>query len=362
MSWEASTYVLGIKVGSAARKLVLMGYANHAHKDGTAAFPGIPTIMEYAECSRSTAQRHVAGLVEDGFMREGDQQLVSHYPENKRPIVYDIAMSEETRQEWAAHHHMGGNAIRQSAAAAGSKGGKKSAENAAAKKAREAGNDANAQVSGGVKMAPQDVVSSAGDTSTGWGVNLTPQESAAGGVNSDAAGVSSEAARGVTGDTQTTQATTQVETNPPTVPPATDPHAAADATASPDGAASRTKRGTRLDPTKFVITPDMVTWAREHTPAVDGRAATAAFIDYFTSLPGQRGLKLDWVATWRNWMRTEQDRAARRSGGNRAPAYSDQHTWGERAAEPGPEMSQAEAAALFGTDVEPERQQHPQAG
>jgi hypothetical protein len=30
------------------------------------------------------------------------------------------------------------------------------------------------------------------------------------------------------------------------------------------------------------------------------------FVDYWIAQPGQRGVKVDWEATWRNWMRRKQ--------------------------------------------------------
>jgi hypothetical protein len=54
-----------------------------------------------------------------------------------------------------------------------------------------------------------------------------------------------------------------------------------------------TKRATRL--------PD--TW---HPRAEDGldNLELAKFRDYWRAVPGQKGTKLDWDATWRNWLRT----------------------------------------------------------
>jgi hypothetical protein len=71
------------------------------------------------------------------------------------------------------------------------------------------------------------------------------------------------------------------------------------------------KRGHRL-PGDFTVSAEMVSWARENAPDVDGRTATDAFKDHFRSAPGQKGVKLDWTATWRNWMRTEQQKIQRR--------------------------------------------------
>lgn len=100
MSIEALTHVLSLNVGDSTRKLVLIGYANHAHRDGRNAWASVETIAKYANCSTRTVQRHVAQLVADGFMREGDQTLVAHLRGDRRPIVYDVAMSEEQRLAW----------------------------------------------------------------------------------------------------------------------------------------------------------------------------------------------------------------------------------------------------------------------
>ena len=102
MSIETMSHVLGLDVGDSTRKLVLIGYANHAHADGTAAFPGVATVARYANCSTRTVQRHVAQLLEDGYLREGDQSLVALKRADQRPIVYDVAMSSLERDRWRA--------------------------------------------------------------------------------------------------------------------------------------------------------------------------------------------------------------------------------------------------------------------
>lgn len=78
--------------------------------------------------------------------------------------------------------------------------------------------------------------------------------------------------------------------------------------------AAATKRGTRI-PDDFAVTPAMVEWARENAPGVDGRRETEKFINYWRSVPGAKGLKLDWKATWRNWMLN----AAERNGARASP-------------------------------------------
>lgn len=49
----------------------------------------------------------------------------------------------------------------------------------------------------------------------------------------------------------------------------------------------------------------MAEWAKKKTPGVDLAAATEEFVDYWKGVPGQRGRKTDWEATWRNRMRVK---------------------------------------------------------
>jgi hypothetical protein len=74
------------------------------------------------------------------------------------------------------------------------------------------------------------------------------------------------------------------------------------------------KLGTRL-PDDFTVTPEMVEWFREHCPHVDGKFQTEKFIDHWRGKAGKDGRKLDWVATWRNWMRTAEERSGPRTRG-----------------------------------------------
>jgi hypothetical protein len=65
--------------------------------------------------------------------------------------------------------------------------------------------------------------------------------------------------------------------------------------------APKTKRGSRL-PDDFELTPEMIDWAIQKRPGVDLAEETEKFTNYFQSAPGSKGLKLDWVKTWRNWI------------------------------------------------------------
>ena len=48
--------------GNGIRKLILLGYANHADKHGGDAYPVPQTIADHAECDVRTVQRHVGWL------------------------------------------------------------------------------------------------------------------------------------------------------------------------------------------------------------------------------------------------------------------------------------------------------------
>ena len=51
----------------------------------------------------------------------------------------------------------------------------------------------------------------------------------------------------------------------------------------------------------------MADWARKEFPGIDGRRQTDLFVDYWRAAPGQKGVKADWVSTWRNWIRRAAD-------------------------------------------------------
>lgn len=70
----------------------MWGLAEHAHPDGTAAWPSVATLAEYAGCSERTVQRALASLLDEGKIVRGDQQFVSHYRPDRRPVVYDVVL------------------------------------------------------------------------------------------------------------------------------------------------------------------------------------------------------------------------------------------------------------------------------
>ena len=66
--------------------------------------------------------------------------------------------------------------------------------------------------------------------------------------------------------------------------------------------ASANKRGTRLAP-DFIPAEQTRATILAECPSVDLTREHAKFVDYWAAQPGAKGVKLDWDAVWRNWMR-----------------------------------------------------------
>lgn len=79
---------------------------------------------------------------------------------------------------------------------------------------------------------------------------------------------------------------------------------------APHGAATRL-------PEPFIIDDSMWAWARDNLDSriFNVQAETEAFIDYWRGAAGAKARKLDWPATWRNWMRRANENAINRNRG-----------------------------------------------
>jgi hypothetical protein len=76
---------------------------------------------------------------------------------------------------------------------------------------------------------------------------------------------------------------------------------------------NKSRRGTRLPDDWF--TEDMRDFARAEGLSDQQIARLSAeFTDYWRAVPGQKGVKLDWLATWRNNIRRKLDRGLRPEG------------------------------------------------
>ena len=69
-----------------------------------------------------------------------------------------------------------------------------------------------------------------------------------------------------------------------------------------------TKKGTRWTD-KNEVTDDWIQWAVEQGLQIeDAYIQAASFSDYWIAISGSKGTKLDWYATWRNWIRNTMQR------------------------------------------------------
>lgn len=91
---------------------------------------------------------------------------------------------------------------------------------------------------------------------------------------------------------------------------------AAPATANTSKPSKRTRaaRGTRL-PDGWQPDQALADWTRAHAPAAANALEVERFRDYWQSLSGQRAIRANWAATWRNWARKCQEQHTQPSRG-----------------------------------------------
>jgi uncharacterized protein YdaU (DUF1376 family) len=64
-------------------------------------------------------------------------------------------------------------------------------------------------------------------------------------------------------------------------------------------------RGSRLQ-ADFCLTDEWKEFCRTERSDLDPQKVFDGFKDYWIAKPGQQGTKLDWLATWRNWVRNQK--------------------------------------------------------
>lgn len=94
-------------------------------------------------------------------------------------------------------------------------------------------------------------------------------------------------------------------------PIAVDGSSSSSSSSSSSTTKSSSARGSRL-PADWVPSDSDLAFIRKERPDLDIRGTQGQFFDYWTSLAGQKALKTDWAAAWRNWVRRQD---VGRSGG-----------------------------------------------
>ncbi|MBP5054340.1 YdaU family protein [Pseudomonas chlororaphis] len=82
------------------------------------------------------------------------------------------------------------------------------------------------------------------------------------------------------------------------------------------------KRGARL-PEDWTLSPELAAWAKTERPDLDDRMIRAmadSFRDFWVSKTGSSATKLDWAATWRNWVRNQRIGGAGQRAGPTKPS------------------------------------------
>ena len=75
------------------------------------------------------------------------------------------------------------------------------------------------------------------------------------------------------------------------------------------------QRAARL-PKDFVVPPDWLEWAETERGWMrrDAETEAAAFCDFWHAKGGKDAAKLDWLATWRNWVRNSRRQSSQQQG------------------------------------------------
>ena len=97
MSIEAINWALNLApCDNSTQKLVLFALANHAHPDGTSAFPSVARIMRYTLLSERAIRLHLAGLEELGLIERGDAFVVASYISraDRRPQGWNLRLDK----------------------------------------------------------------------------------------------------------------------------------------------------------------------------------------------------------------------------------------------------------------------------
>lgn len=75
---------------------------------------------------------------------------------------------------------------------------------------------------------------------------------------------------------------------------------------SATGVTKAQPKGTRLSP-EWRPSEELLQWSRQERPDINPLNEIGYFHDYWKSISGKDGVRLDWDATWRNWIRRSRN-------------------------------------------------------
>lgn len=93
MSGEAVKWVLGSAPDMPPHlAMTLVGLAWHADDNGRNAYPSQATLAAYSRKTERAIRNEVRELARLGLIRPGDPHAVAHFPADRRPNVWDLAL------------------------------------------------------------------------------------------------------------------------------------------------------------------------------------------------------------------------------------------------------------------------------
>lgn len=311
MSLMAVIWAETAPVADVYERAVITLLAHRAGVDGTGAWPSTSTIARFAVCDEQVIRKRLAALLERGVIAYGDQSLVSKIDHRYRPKVYDLLIP----YEWFSASQLVEVDRDRTQRGLGPYPAEERPPIPQPERSRKRRSDTGVPKpspvpAGQCRMASENLLDLLDGSDAGVSSRSdTSNRSSQGYLVDDDRGIyeipNTVQRENLSGRSKSSVGTTKINSSEesPAEPPRT--------------------RGSRI-PLPFTVTPEMVAWAREQIPHVDGRRETEKFIDYFTAKAGREGVKLDWTATWRNWMRNAADRLPSYLNGNSSrPAATD---------------------------------------
>lgn len=248
MSYAAERWARSQKVGNASAKFVLIELANALNKDDVECYPGIDTLEESTELNRKTVLAATKLLEEKGFIKKrracekGKQRIYYSFP-SFNPADWEF--KKESTENGTLQSTKSGTYIEQS-----SKNGTLESPKNGSQQSTENGilqSPKNGPVTGNKNSEIEQVIETHDDAAPEG--TLFPEQ------------ISPEKKK-----------------------------------------RTPTDRGSRL--TLEHLPDTWRTFAKQTDPDLDPDLLWANFHDYWTSVSGSKGIKKDWEATWRNFVRS----------------------------------------------------------
>lgn len=263
MSLEATVWALKYAPPMPPQLLgTLFGLADHADKHGRGAYPSVRTLAAYACKAERSVQRDIKELVKLGLIRDGDQSVAGHIPQERRPHVYDLAM-ELTVPGGRAGDDGVTLASRVTLASSRARGGRKAA----------------GQTKGGVTPTSGGDAHVTGDADVTSGVTPTSEW----------------------GDAHVATGVTPTSPKPSFEPPTNRPmnQRGAEPVGTPAPADSDGRPALTEIPDDFALNDGMRVWAQQTYPRVDVDHETQKFVLHFR---GEGIRRRNWYTAWQKWM------------------------------------------------------------